>query len=87
MKYALKLFKEIKKTDSIIYRRGGDYDFISFAFQVLIPAYENYLVIKFKERGIDLYNDPIQPNEKIVFPKGIRSGLKYFNEFLSDLNA
>lgn len=32
MKYALKLFKEIKKTDSIIYRRGGDYDFISFAF-------------------------------------------------------
>ena len=89
MDYCKKLYNEIKESEPNIVPEWLDdnYDFISFSFRVLTPAFENYIVEKFKEKWVNLYNDKIQPDEKFIFPKWINSGVKYFNEFLSDINS
>ena len=86
--YCKKLYNEISQSEPNLVPEWLDknYDFVSFAFRVLTPAFENYLVEKFKKKWVNLYNDKIQPDEKFIFPDGIKSWIKYFNEFLSDIN-
>ena len=85
--YCKNLYNEISQSEPNLVPEWLDknYDFVSFAFRVLTPAFENYLVEKFKKKWVNLYNDKIQPDEKFIFPNGIKSWIKYFNEFLSDL--
>jgi len=54
----------------------------------LAPAYEEYIIYKFKkEKWEDLLKDPIEPSEKDIFPNGIKSWLKYFNEFIQAIKS
>ncbi len=79
---AWKIRKELKNEKL---ETNNDIDVIAFTFYIITPAFEEYIVEKFKKKWIDLYKDPIQPDENSIFPKWTKSWIKYFNEFLSEL--
>ena len=58
-------------------------DFKWFVFYVLTPVYEDYIEQKFSfKRWVDLSSASITPDDKFIFPDGIKSWLNYFNEFI-----
>ena len=87
-KYVNKLVAEVKSYVKTPEDRKNIKELLSFTFYVLAPAYEEYIIYKFKkEKWEDLLKDPIEPSEKDIFPNGIKSWLEYFNEFIKAIKS
>lgn len=89
MNYIWKIVDEVKKfsppkLDKLI----KDENFFGFVFYVLSPAFEEYIVKKFKEeKWEDLSNVDINPNDKAIFPNWWKIASKYLKNFLEDINS
>ena len=63
-------------------------DFFWFVYEVFTPAFEDYIVEKFKEeKWVDISTVGIDPNDKKIFSEGMKTAFKYYKDFVNDLKS